>query len=266
MGPGKSGRRRAQPGAREFSKAWFAAGSCAGRRRRRKHKDKQMNRKRIGAGVAGLLAAAGAAHAGSVYQSGMLATAATNWSTPFQIQQFDDMGGARVLEAVVIDIVAQVDVTARAENRDRLGREITLNMGANLSLKLGDDTLVVASPTLAQTYFAGGFDGAIDFGGASGVTYTDLMEMTGATTTLSLPADDLSQWIGGGLITLTGVAEAFSFVDGGGNLTSQFQTQAAMEYMVEYIFRGETVPTPTAAGLGLAGLGGLAGFRRRRPS
>lgn len=210
------------------------------------------------------VACASAASAGTITQSGSLSQATTNWSRTFQVDQFDTLGGARVLEQVVIEMNANLDGSARFENRDGQSRTVQITMNSSLTISLGAQELLAATPGMGGSYSVGAFDGAIDFAGLSGRTIQALTSMESASMTYSEPGDDLDAWVGGGQVTLTAAATAVSFASGGGNLLAMFQTTAGVDYVITYVFRGEVVPTPTAAGLGLAGLFGVAGIRRRR--
>lgn len=214
--------------------------------------------------ILALAACCGAASAGQVFQMGALSQSTTNWSRTFNVQQFDDQGGALTLESVVIEMLSGVAGSARFENRDTAGRTISTNIDASISIRIGGDTLLETAPSMAGSYEVGGFDGVIDFGGASGRTITDLVDLRSSATTLTVGVDDLAAWIGTGTLQLTGVASALSAASGGGNLLALFQTQAGFDWSITYNFRGEVIPAPTAALLGSAGLVGVFGVRRRR--
>lgn len=214
--------------------------------------------------ILAMAACCGAASAGQVVQSGALTSSTTNWSRTFDVQQFDDQGGALTLESVVIEIVSAVTGTAKFENRDTAARTISTSIDAAISIRLAGTPVIETNPSMSGVYDVSGFDGVIDFGGTSGRTLTDLADSRSASATLLAGVDDLTAWIGGGTLELTGVATALSSATGGGNLLALFQTQAGFDWTVTYNFRGAVVPTPTAALLGTAGLAGVAGLRRRR--
>ncbi len=219
---------------------------------------------RILAAGALILAAGAAANAGTVVHSGSLTPASTNWTHTFFVPQFNDLGGALTLEEVLIETTTTMLGSMRAENRDAAARTITLGLNADMKVKQGLDELIHSVASMTEVFDADPYDGLIDFGGASGATFAGLMETEFAANTRTAPGDDLSAWIGLGMVALDAEAKAQSFFSGGGNLTTFFQSQAGLDYTVTYVFRGEVVPMPTAAGLAAAGLGGLTCGRRRR--
>lgn len=213
--------------------------------------------------VAALLAAP-LASAGTIVQSGAIAPMETDWEIDFQVDQFDDQGGTRILESVTIEIMGMLEVTARVENRDVSAAELDIQMDADISVDMGSDRLVSVHPSLTQGFEADPYDTVLDFGGPSGATFEDLIQTASDFEVRSRTIDNLDDWIGDGDITLTAIAEASALVIGGGNVTSIINTSAGVDWSVTYEFRGEAVPTPTGAGLAAAGLGGLMGLRRRR--
>jgi len=219
-----------------------------------------------GAGVASLLAFAGAAHAGTIVQSGSLGPNKTNWSQSFQIDQFDDLGGTRQLDEVIIELVGTLEASAGAENRDSFAKTITLDMAAMFSISLGSETLAYGDTAISESFSLGAFDGMIDFSGPSGIMFEDLNETASVQNAYNGLTRDISPWIGDGVLTLDAFAHAESLATGGGNITFLFQSNASIDYSISYVYSaaGVIVPTPTALGFGLAGLAGIAGGRRRR--
>jgi len=214
--------------------------------------------------IGAALLASPLAGAGTIVQSGAIAPMETDWETDFQVDQFDDQGGTRVLESVTIEIMGMLSVTARVENRDVSAAELDIQMDADISVDMGSDELVSVHPSLSQGFQADPYDMVLDFGGPSGETFEDLIQTASNFEVRSRTIDNLDDWIGTGEITLTAIAEASALVVGGGNVTSIINTSAGVEWDVTYEFRGTAIPAPASAGLAAAGLAGLAGIRRRR--
>jgi len=202
-----------------------------------------------------LLATASASSAGVITQSGSLPMQTTNWSADFNVDRFDDLGGQRVLQAVRWTVTGHLEGSAAAESIGASPRTITLDLAADISLSRDGSTLATASPMVSNSFDAGAFDGNLDFDGASGAFFGGLSE----SITVSEVADDLAPYIGSGQITLSGQAMGLSEASGGGNLASEFNTQASMEYEVVYEF----LEIPAPGSIAIAGAAGLL-LRRRR--
>lgn len=217
----------------------------------------------IRAAACGLpLVAAAAANAGiSLTQSftASVATQRTNWVENLVFPKFDPTLGT--LTNVTFTISGTVSGSAAFENRDADSATITVNLQARIGLQRPDLTnLVVVIPIATNTETVDAFDGVIDFGGASGRTYTALNSTVTDSSSTSA-AVDLALFtasFAGENITLPSFATGESNGSGAGNLTLDFATFGSAEAKVEYTY----VPAPGAAAL--FGLVGLAGARRRR--
>lgn len=212
----------------------------------------------------GVLTIAAAAQAGTIVHSGAILPQETDWQTTFQVDQFDDLGGTRILQSVTIDIIGMLSVTAMVENQDVTSAEIDIQMDADISVSMGSDELVAVHPSLSQGFHAEPYDSLLDFGGPSGAVFDDLVQTASDFEVRSMNIENLDDWIGSGEMTLTAIAEASALVIGGGNVTSIINTSAGLDWTVTYGFLGQAVPTPAAAGFGAIALGGMAGVRRRR--
>ncbi|TVQ31449.1 MAG: choice-of-anchor E domain-containing protein [Phycisphaeraceae bacterium] len=196
------------------------------------------------------------ASAGMIVQSGSLPLSSTNWSEDFQINQFDDMGGLRILEEVCWTLTGYVEGTAAAESMDAAPATINLTLSAIVSLSLGMTTLDVVLPLVMTSFNATAFDGVVDFAGTSGATFSGLSNTDSVMNSTMMVAP----FIGPGMVTLTGAAEGASTASGAGNLVASFSTNASMEY--EIVYKYSLIPTPGAAAL--FGIAGLSMIRRRR--
>jgi hypothetical protein len=223
-----------------------------------------MNHTSTALAAAALLGAASPALAGTQTFSGVVTGNGGNWIGQALVPRFDDQGGDRILESVVFEMLGVVTLDAGVENRDASPATIDLNLFGNVQVAMGADVLAIAEPTLSETYAMAAYDEVLDFAGASGLSVEDMTAALGDTSTRSIPEEDLSDWIGSDPLALDVTAKAMSWVTGGGNLTTLLRTEAALEWSVTYVYRGQIIPAPQAAGLGLLGLLGVASPRRRR--
>ena len=212
------------------------------------------------AGVA-LAATATAANATTVtYTSNVVPLTSTNFSgVALNLQQFNPTWG--VLTGISVHLHGDILGSASAEN---LGgpATVTLNLSATLTLTRPDNsTIVVTTPVINQIASLSAYDGMLDFGGTSGVSFPN--QTASADNTASLGAGDFALFTGmgtvGGLLTGSGASNA----TGSGNLVTLFRTQAGGYADVTYTFSPTTTPEPAA--IALLGLGmGVLGFARRR--
>jgi len=215
-----------------------------------------MDMLKISTATAIVIASATAAQAGEIVHSGTLPSAPTDWSSTVMIDQFDTMGGVRELLEVSWWFSGTITGTAEVESLDPEPSMITAVMKLDLSATLAGHGLGVISPLLAESFEAAPFDGAIDFGGASGATFGPM------TNSMSLDGEilSLSAFEGAGQVPLSFEALGAAWTTGSGNVVSSFSNVSAVEY--EVVYRYATVPTP--GGVGLAVITGMALARRRR--
>lgn len=182
----------------------------------------------------------------------------TDWIHTFQIPQFDDMGGTRTLLSVVITLDSAIDATARTENLESWANSITLTLDAFVSLEfLGMPLVAPTGVQKLEVFDAGPFDGVLDFAGVSG-GFFDLSGIADASSSRAAP-DDLSPWIGGGMVDIAGFGTSKSTASGPGNVIFNFQTVASGQVTVRY----EYVPTPGALTILAASVLLIAPRRRR---
>lgn len=211
-------------------------------------------------GVALSIGGAGA-HAGLVeIHSSDSYSETTDWEYIFQLPQFDDMGGTRTLLSVDVTLEAMIGAHAMVENLENWEHEITMTIDAFVSLSFLDEPLVAPTGVSnKQVFMAAPYDGMSDFDGPSGAGF-DLSGSDTASTSRSGP-DDLSPWIGNGMVDLLGQATSLSTAAGPGNVLFVFDTFAAGKVTVTYEF----VPTPGSWTIMLASAALLVP-RRRRPA
>jgi hypothetical protein len=209
------------------------------------------------------LAVSGAAQAGMLLEEMHMSNVDlmnTDWAESINVSQFDEMGGNRTLQQVMITLDGHVEGTAQAESMDAAPATVSVSLGATITLSLMGDDLAVALPIAMESFDATIFDGMIDFGGTSGMTFDGLMNDDSDMTSLTSGMDDLSAWIGGGSIKLDATAMGASTGTGAGNLFLQFETLASAKITV--IYKYTEIPTPGS--FALLGIAGIAATRRRR--
>lgn len=190
----------------------------------------------------------------------------TDWGTPTPqalaplFTQFN-LGGSYLLEEVDWTFVGDVSGTSRAENKDTDPRTLTLTLTAAEQLyDIGGNPLgPPINPTNSQIFNATAFDGVLDFGGTSGVTYSGLLgtDSTGGTIT-----SGLASYIGGGTFSFNASAKGNSVGTGSGNMAYEFDTSADATAKIRYGY--DYVPEPATGALMLTGLVGALLLRRRR--
>jgi len=221
-----------------------------------------MNKTTLIAGAIAL-ATSGAAQAGMLLEEMHMDTVSlqnTDWMETINVPQFDDQGGNRILQQVMITLDGHVEGTAKAESLDAAPALVELNLGAQITLSLMGDDLAVVIPVAMESFNAAIFDGDLDFMGPSGETFDMLSADMSDMASLTSGMDDLSPWIGGGSVALDADAMGASSGTGAGNLFLQFETLASAKVTV--IYKYTEIPTPGSAVL--LGAAGLCATRRRR--
>lgn len=212
-------------------------------------------------GVCGGLTGAAFAGPSSEFFSGTFGPSTTNWNEGFQVNGFDSQGGMRELLEVNVRLDGEVFGSAMSESLDNAPATIGLTLQATMNVELlaSGTQLAEVIPLVDVMFDASAFDGSIDFGGTSGVTFGDL---EGSSTAFESTSDVsvLAQFIDVGSVDLVANALGSSSGSGAGNLVTQFMTDAGLSWEIEYKFR--VIPSPGSATL--LGLGGLIAVRRRR--
>lgn len=211
--------------------------------------------------IVGVVAAvAGSANAAMITHTGSKMISTTSWTENFSIPQFDDQGGNRVLDSVKITLNGAVEGDANVESLNQGPSTVQVNLQATIKLTLMGDELGVVIPVANESFNATTFDGVVDFAGGSGAMFPELTGDDMTMDTLFNGIDDLSAFIGVGMVPLVANAVGSSFGSGAGNLILQFHTDAGLDFSVVYDYH--LVPTPGAAGL--FAFAGVAGAVRRR--
>jgi hypothetical protein len=191
-----------------------------------------------------------------------------DWGTPTPqalapvFSQFDTMGGSRILAEVDWTFDGDIYGTSKGENTDPdKDHTLTLTLGVAEQLyDLGGNPLGSSiNPTNTQTFNATKYDGTLDFGGTSGVTFSGL---TGSASNSGTITSGLAAYIGGGTFSYSADAKGSSKASGSGNMVSQFISTADATAQIRYGY--DLVPEPTTGALMLTGLVGALLLRRRR--
>ena len=200
-----------------------------------------------------------------VFPSNTISVQSTNFSSTLILPQFNTALGT--LTSVLITLNGQLSGNVRAESMDAMASNIMTNLSAVLTLSrpAGGGVIVVTTPLATNNYAASSFDGAIDFAGTSGVTYSGLMAMANNSATLSSAAD-LALFTGLGDVATGLSAVGASTATGSGNLITMFQTLAGASATVSYTYDAldTGIPEPASWALMIAGFGGAGAMLRRR--
>lgn len=186
----------------------------------------------------------------------------TNFDEVVSVNQFDSSLGD--LLSVTFSLEGFVEANARLESEDAAPAVVTTEISVTLTLTetILDNTLVVTVPSLSEVFNASAFDGSVDFGGTSGITYEELTATDTETNTFNDGAT-LALFTGLGTVDLNLNALAVSFASGAGNLITQFQTAAGGNIEVVYEYRVPSVSAPSHLALLGLGLVAFAGMRRK---
>ena len=213
----------------------------------------------------GLFGVAATSQAEVISFSASKALSTTNFTSPLSFGKFDTALGT--LNSITFELDGSIQGLGRAESLNATASNVTLTLGAILTLKRPDgSTLIAENPNFSQSFAFARFDGVRDFAGSSGGT-TGTRAATASDLFVSTSASDFALFsaLNGGTIDLNLNAVGASRATGSGNLMTAFQTLAAGNVRVTYDYRPTAVPEPETYAMLLAGLGLLA-LRRQRKS
>ncbi len=173
--------------------------------------------------------------------SSSIAPTLTNWTDQFTFPQFDPVQGDLV--DVTITLTGSVDATMQVENTSTSsGCVASHEWRSVVSMETPSGDLVVA-PDDAATVALGDFDGAVDFTGASGASFSAGGALDAGTITIT-DAAALEAFVGYGTIELAAAASGATKVTGCGNISQVVTTIAAAD--AELVYRYETAPAEPA--------------------
>eukprot|EP00899_Mesostigma_viride_P005260 jgi/Mesvir1/14735/Mv05380-RA.2 len=173
----------------------------------------------------------------------------TNWARTLQIRQFDRACGT--LTAVMITMTGAATGTASYESLVSNPITVTLNVGARIELRrstaAGSDEVLVLTPGRTRVSSATAYDGAMDFNGTSGATFTNLNSTSTNQTTLYTNIAEFTGSSAGdpGVVYLPIAATATSVGVGSGNIIQLFQTSASATLIVSYMITPPNPPSPS---------------------
>jgi hypothetical protein len=155
----------------------------------------------------------------------------TNWTATQGVPRFDPSLGT--LTSVEILNSDPIKSAIKVENLDMAPASIHATVSGDLTLSgpgvPGLDVITSADQALA----ANAFDGAIDFGGVSGKTFSPLT-INGSNSTSLTSAIDLAKYTGTGTVSFTETTHANSTVTGSANVLVQMNTSAAATATIIY--------------------------------
>lgn len=189
-----------------------------------------------------LLAIVASAYAGVItVPTASLPLNTTNWNTSVLVPGFDPLIGN--LDKVVIVYKGTVFGTIRGESFDTSPSTIQLNLSSTITFTAPNSAQTQVFPLADETFNATAHDGVFDYGGTSGVTFSDL---TDTDTTTEVLTTNLSAFLTTGNVSFGVNAAGTSSGSGGGNLVFNAATAASAMFDVEYHYSDFTViPEPS---------------------
>ncbi len=223
-----------------------------------------LRRLAVVSAVAGSAAAvAGPGDTASLSFSDSAATQVPNWQDTLFISQFDSSLGT--LTSVTLSFSGHNTGTLAAENLATAG---TLNLAGTATYNLNSAVWnLTGSATAAHVFNAAGFDGSVDYGGASGATFTNA---TGAYANSLTLTSGLEAFIGSGQLAFgVNVVGGSSYTGTGAAVVTFAQSaDAALSVTYHYTTPGaiSVVPEPGTQALFLLGLALIGWTARHRRS
>lgn len=160
------------------------------------------------------------------------------WSTTLAVPQFDAHLGT--LRQVTLRLNAHVEGSTRFENLDPRAKSVTQTLSARLDLRTVAATLLQALPLRSLTDAVTGFDGSVDYAGASGRTHPGLsadqvveVQLTGVP--------DLKFFTGAGTVPLTLQSRPTCDGVGEGHFAQFFTTRSGGVVTVIYTYEAAPV-------------------------
>jgi collagen type I alpha len=165
-------------------------------------------------------------------QTFSFADRATGWSDSVAADRFDPTLGT--LEAVNVVLSGGLSTGDAAENEDTAAATVSVVQAATLNLAL-PGTTETTSASIATGMTLAGYDGAADFGGASGEIVQQQTQVPTTAASLIDPAD-LAAFAGSGTIAVPISTAGTSSLDGPGNLLTRLLAQAGGTVTVSYTY------------------------------
>lgn len=165
----------------------------------------------------------------SLTKSVTIPSTQTNFTKTGQVPQFDSSLGT--LQSVEVRFNGSITSEIRVENTSTLSSSsITGTVGGTMSLSGPGVNMSLNLSQNAGTATAGVYDGTLDYGGDSGLSFGSKT----ASGSNSQTASSLSGYIGTGFVTFTTTGTASSTASGGGNLVVSINSTGASTITVIY--------------------------------
>lgn len=186
---------------------------------------------------------------------------ATDFDTVLALPGFQ-LRGAR-LQAATLTLSGTLAGATALENLARRPVTLKARLDGDFDLRRPDGSpLLSLRPRLTDSVDLAAFDGRIDYAGASGRAWSGAATDS-ASVTFDRPAD-LGLFTGAAQLLLPLVVTGRSFVTGGGNMRSRFDSAAAAEARVSYSYTAGAVPEPASWAMLITGFGLIGSTLRRR--
>jgi len=188
----------------------------------------------------------------TIIHAGMTDDETLNWNQQIMVPQFDTLGGTRTLQAIEIALIGETSGFINVENQENTPETLKYEFNAAFNIVRGAEPIAQFEASTGGSVDLAAFDGSLDFDGPSGAMIPGLFASESAEAARNLFANDLSPWIGAGIVTLDVNAVSQSFATGTCNLTSQLMQSAKLNWQVTYRYG---VPSGADSG-GSTGAGG----------
>jgi hypothetical protein len=193
-------------------------------------------------------ALAGIVLAGSPAQAASIAPTATNWALSAQAPQFDPALGN--LQDIGFTLTGTLTGAIGVESIEILPSTVAAGISSTINLFApGGGPVLSVAPAVSAGPSLSGFDGKIDFGGASGRTFAGLSATQTAQTTYTIgmpgPQIPTAPFVGTGTVALPVTATANASLAGPLNLAARTQAAAGAEVSVQY---GTAGSAPSSGG------------------
>ncbi len=187
--------------------------------------------------IGGVFGIAGVASAAGLSQTATIPLAATDWSSAAEIGQLDPSFGT--LQSISFGLTGTLQGTIGVENLGPSATTIDAGISSAIALSAPDAGPVLSvTPQIAVSANLAGFDGNIDFAGASGHTFSGLTDTQSAATTYTVgapgPQLPTAPFLGTGKVALPVTASASAGISGPLDLAARTQAAAGAAVTVKY--------------------------------
>ncbi len=190
------------------------------------------------AGSVGGLCLAGMALASPPLHAATIPPTSTNWAISVDVPQFDPAQGS--LHDIGFGLTGALTGTIGVESLEPLPGAVSAGISSTISLfgPSGSGPILSMTPGISVGVSLPGFDGKIDFAGASGRTFSGLNSTQSAQTTYTVGMPGLqiptAPFIGTGTVALPVTASANASFAGPLNLAAKTQAAAGADVSVQY--------------------------------